>query len=130
MVRHGDCDVMGRGDVDVPQRHISKRDLQMSVTRISATTASASTMRRRAGDVVAVCTALVPVEPAAPTTAPSSLNRPDPSFVAHLIATAEQSPQTRVLRRAAIAEVESAYRSVANQNHPATPSGLQMRRSV
>jgi len=35
--------------------------------------------------------------------------RPDPGFVTHLIATAEQVPQTRHLRRAATADVHSAY---------------------
>ena len=44
------------------------------------------------------------------------LTRPDPAFVAHLIAMAEMSPQTRLLRRAAPDDVQAAYRSVANQN--------------
>ncbi|GLH78020.1 hypothetical protein SSBR45G_29280 [Bradyrhizobium sp. SSBR45G] len=35
--------------------------------------------------------------------------RPDAGFVTHLIATAEQLPQTRTLRRAAPADVHSAY---------------------
>jgi hypothetical protein len=43
--------------------------------------------------------------------ASSRMARPDASFVAHLIATAEQVPQTRTLRRAAIADVEAAYRA-------------------
>jgi hypothetical protein len=55
------------------------------------------------------------------------LTRPDPSFVAHLIATAEQSPQTRLLRRAAPEDVQAAYRSVANQNQTLTPPGVRMR---
>jgi hypothetical protein len=41
----------------------------------------------------------------------SSHVRPDASFIAHLIATAEQVPQTRTLRRAEIADVEAAYRA-------------------
>jgi hypothetical protein len=56
-----------------------------------------------------------------------SLTRPDPSFVAHLIAMAEMSPQTRSLRRAAPEDVQAAYRSVANQNRPMTPPGGRMR---
>jgi hypothetical protein len=55
-------------------------------------------------------TALVPMTPAqqhAPVS--SRMSRPDPSFVAHLIATAEQVPQTRRLRRAAPEEALSAY---------------------
>jgi hypothetical protein len=59
-------------------------------------------------------TALVAVTPA-PQHAPvsSRMSRPDPSFVAHLIATAEQAPQTRRLRRAAPQEALSAYAAQA-----------------
>jgi len=56
--------------------------------------------------------------------------RPDPSFVAHLIAMAEQSPQTRLLRRAAPDDVRAAYRSVANQNRTLTPPGVRMRQTA
>jgi len=45
-----------------------------------------------------------------------TLSRPDPFFLTQLIATAEQSPQTRALRRAEVSDVEAAYRAVANQN--------------
>jgi hypothetical protein len=55
------------------------------------------------------------------------LTRPDPSFVTHLIAMAEMSPQTRSLRRAAPEDVQAAYRSVANQNQIVTPAGVRMR---
>jgi hypothetical protein len=41
--------------------------------------------------------------------------RPDAGFVAHLIATAEQLPQTRTLRRAAPADVHNAYASRLQQ---------------
>jgi hypothetical protein len=58
------------------------------------------------------------------------LTRPDPSFVAHLIATAELNPQTRSLRRAAPEDVQAAYRSVANQNQPPTPPGVRMRQTA
>jgi hypothetical protein len=54
------------------------------------------------------------------------LTRPDPCFVAHLIAMAEMSPQTRLLRRAAPEDAQAAYRS-ANQNRTATPPGVRMR---
>jgi hypothetical protein len=53
-------------------------------------------------------TALVPTTPASPQ-APVRISRPDPGFVTHLIATAEQVPQTRLLRRAAPFEALSAY---------------------
>jgi hypothetical protein len=72
--------------------------------------------------------ALVPVVATPQRLAPAQgLTRPDPSFVAHLIAMAEQSPQTRLLRRAAPEDVQAAYRSVANQNQTLTPPGIRMR---
>jgi hypothetical protein len=37
------------------------------------------------------------------------LPRPDPTFVAQLIATADQAPQTRSLRRASLADAQTAY---------------------
>ncbi len=40
------------------------------------------------------------------------LNRPDASFVVHLIATAEQVPQTRAIRRASVADAMSYYDAV------------------
>jgi hypothetical protein len=55
------------------------------------------------------------------------LARPDPCFVIHLIAMAELSPQTRLLRRAAAEDVQAAYRSVATQNRTVTPPGVRMR---
>ena len=99
----------------------------MSITRVSRIAANTAPMMRRAGDIaVTPGTALVPLAPAAKAEPASlHLNRPDPSFVTHLIATAEQSPQTRILRRAATADVEAAYRSVANQNE--AYAGLRMR---
>jgi hypothetical protein len=103
----------------------------MSLAKVSSIAAGTAPMRR-AGDVPAAkapSMALVPLAPAeraGPT--PQRLNRPDPSFVAHLIAMAEQSPQTRVLRRAATADVQAAYRSVANQNETAGwCTGVRMR---
>jgi hypothetical protein len=56
------------------------------------------------------CVALVPlVQPAQWLPAHIRLPRPDPTFVAHLIATAEQVPQTRSLRRATAADAQAAY---------------------
>jgi hypothetical protein len=102
----------------------------MSVARVSRITTSPP-MMRRAGDVQvaqAPGSGLVALMPQVHA-APYALNRPDPSFVAHLIATAEHAPQTRILRRAAIADVQAAYRSVANQNDMAT-AGQRMRLSA
>lgn len=93
---------------------------------ISATRAYVTTPHpmRRAGDFVVekemhgvesvALTRLEPVQHTAPVS--SRVARPDASFIAHLIATAEQAPQTRGLRRAAVADVEAAYRALANTN--------------
>jgi hypothetical protein len=56
------------------------------------------------------------------------LLRADPTFVTHLIATAEHVPQTCSLRRATPADAQAAYRSVTDHNHP-TATGLQMRQT-
>lgn len=70
---------------------------------------------------------LVEVTPLRRTAPPSyTLSRPDPFFITQLIATAEQSPQTRALRRAEVSEVEAAYRAVANRNAAATGSTRRM----
>jgi hypothetical protein len=75
------------------------------------------------------CVALVPVVAVLRRPAPIAHGpaRPDASFVTHLIAMAEHSPQTRTLRRATPEHVQGAYLSVANQNQPPTP-GVRMRR--
>ncbi len=104
----------------------------MSIAKISRIAASTAPMMRRAGDVPAAkaaSVALVPIERAAQAEPTSMrLNRPDPSFVTHLIAMAQNIPQTRILRRAATADVEAAYRSVANQNEMAGwSSGVRLR---
>jgi hypothetical protein len=104
----------------------------MSIAKVSRITASTAPMMRRAGDVPqaqAPSVALVPLAPAEQA-GPISMRlpRPDPSFVTHLIAMAQQSPQTRILRRAATADVEAAYRSVSHQNETAVWSaGVRMR---
>jgi hypothetical protein len=75
------------------------------------------------------CVALVPV--ATPTQwqrAPIlPLSRPDPTFVTHLIATAEQAPQTRGFRRASPADAQTAYRTT---QHPAQIIGVRTRQSI
>lgn len=93
----------------------------MSITATSRISPTTSHPMRRAGDIVIEretvqndTRAITPTEPAA-RAIPSSLRsvRPDASFITHLIATAEQVPQTRVLRRAEIVDVEAAYRKAA-----------------
>jgi hypothetical protein len=96
-----------------------------TVSRITAQSASDAPAKVTSG-------ALVPVvaTPWRPAPAVQGLTRPDPSFVAHLIAMAEMSPQTRLLRRAAPQDVQAAYRSVANQNRTVTLPGVRMRQTA
>lgn len=77
--------------------------------------------------VQAASVALVPVVATPRRLVPvaQGLARPDACFVAHLIATAELSPQTRSLRRAAPEDAQAAYRSVADQNRTVTPPGVR-----
>jgi hypothetical protein len=55
------------------------------------------------------------------------ITRPDPIFVTHLIATAEQVPQTRNLRRAAPSDALSAYTA---QPRPQAATGSRTRQTV
>lgn len=105
----------------------------MPIVDVSPLASRPAVQMRRAGDVVVprASVALVQVSPTADTAALSSgLSRPDPSFLTHLIAMAEQDPQTRVLRRAAVSDVEAAYRASANQNQTAQPNGLRAYRTA
>jgi hypothetical protein len=100
----------------------------MAISGVSrVTTQSANDPHAKAAGV-----ALVPVVATPRRLAPvaQGLTRPDPSFVTHLIAMAEMSPQTRMLRRAAPEDVQAAYRSVANQNRTVTPPGVRMRQTA
>jgi len=54
-------------------------------------------------------TALVPLAARVEVLPKTPLTRPDPSFVAQLIATAEQAPQTRAIRRGSSADALAAY---------------------
>jgi hypothetical protein len=60
-------------------------------------------------DVEIPCVALAPLIHTAYEAPRLALTRPNASFIAQLIATAEQLPQTRNLRRAAPADALSAY---------------------
>ena len=55
------------------------------------------------------CVALVPVTQTVHWSQKSTMARPDPTFVTHLIATADQAPQTRSMRRASIEDAQTAY---------------------
>jgi hypothetical protein len=118
-----------------PSSRIETRALlTMSISATRASTAPLATTpppMRRAGDFVAekdsdvvetvALTRTEPVQRSVPVS--SRVARPDASFIAHLIATAEQAPQTRELRRAAVADVEAAYRAVANAYATGSMSG-------
>ena len=55
------------------------------------------------------CVELVPVTQSVHWSPRPAMPRPDPTFVTHLIATADQAPQTRNLRRASLADAQTAY---------------------
>jgi hypothetical protein len=65
---------------------------------------------------VAPSTALTLVRPTIePLRQIRPLPRPDASFLTQLIATAENSPQTRTLRRASSADAQTAYQNTAHR---------------
>ena len=55
------------------------------------------------------CVELVPLTQSVYRMQRPAAPRPDPSFLAQLIATADQAPQTRSLRRASPADAQVAY---------------------
>ncbi len=71
------------------------------------------------------CRALVPLERVAGETRNArSAARPSSTFIAHLIATATQAPQTRAQRRAAPEEVTNRYRTAFARAPKATGRAL------
>jgi hypothetical protein len=80
-------------------------------------------------DARLACVALVPTAPSAQWSPASRkpLSRPSSIFITHLIATAEQAPQTRSLRRATAADAQIAYG--ANQ-HPVGRAGFRTRQTI
>jgi hypothetical protein len=80
-------------------------------------------------DAIPTCLALVPiVTPAQWSGIPHhQLTRSNSTFVTHLIATAEQVPQARTLRRATPADAQSAYS--ANQ-HRLQGAGIRARQII
>jgi hypothetical protein len=79
-------------------------------------------------DAQSASVALVPVVEAAHWSAPSHQPMPPNAiFVTHLIATKEQAPQTRSLRRATAGDADSAYK--ANQ-HRMESTGIRARQTV
>jgi hypothetical protein len=79
-------------------------------------------------DARPACMALVPMLPSVQWTQALSLQpRPNSIFVTHLIATAEQDPQTRCLRRATPADALTAY--TASQ-HQTPGAGIRTRQII
>ena len=78
-------------------------------------------------DVESPSVELVPVTEAVYRATRFAITRPNASFVAQLIATDEQLPQTRVLRRAAPADVLTAYRT---SEHSVQGAGLWTRQTI
>lgn len=83
-----------------------------------------------ASDTPPACVALVPMRPSVERSRVSTwpLSRPNSCFVTQLIATAEQAPQTRNLRRATPADAQAAYRSATDHNH-LTSTGIRTRQT-
>ncbi len=71
--------------------------------------------------------ALVPMLPITHRSRISARPSPRADFITHLIATAEQAPQTRRLRRAAPADAEIAYTS-GQRSIPGV--GIKMRQTI
>ena len=58
---------------------------------------------------------------------PRQAPRPDPTFLAQLIATADQAPQTRSLRRASLADAQTAYGA---SQIPRSGTGFRTRQTI
>lgn len=80
-----------------------------------------------ADDITPACTALVPMVQTTRWSRPRPMPRPSSIFITQLIATAEQDPQTRSLRRASASDANAAY--TANRNRPVA-TGLRQRQIV
>jgi len=78
-------------------------------------------------DVEPACVALVPVAPSVQYLPKLPLPRPDPTFLTHLIASAEQVPQARSLRRATSEDAQLAY---APRRHQRPGVGFRTRQII
>lgn len=78
-------------------------------------------------DARPACVALVPVAQPTEWTAHRSPSRPASTFIAQLMATAEQAPQTRGRRRATAADAQTAY-SAGRQR--ARAAGIRTRQII
>jgi hypothetical protein len=80
-------------------------------------------------DAAPASVALVPTVASAQRSQASirPLSRPSSIFVTHLIATAEQAPQTRSLRRATPADAQTAYQT---NRRPVADAGFRTRQII
>jgi hypothetical protein len=78
-------------------------------------------------DVKPACVALVPLTPSVQYLHKQPLPRPDPTFVTHLIASAEQVPQARGFRRATSEDAQLAY---APKRHQRPSIGFRTRQII
>lgn len=95
-------------DLGVSRNETESGSMAMEYASTDQTTAQGVTV-----DAKPSCVALVPLAGTARwSTGPiRSLPRPNSIFVTHLIATVEQVPQTRCLRRATASDANAAYTS-------------------
>lgn len=105
----------------------NETDMGIELTMLDGDQADQMADERVAEDAGSSCTALVPVVPAAPWSRSRPHPRPSSIFVTHLIATAEQAPQTRGLRRASASDANAAYTSSRQR---IAGAGLKARRIV
>ena len=73
------------------------------------------------------CVELVPVTQSVHWSPRPATPRPDPSFVAQLLATADLAPQTRSLRRASLADAQTAYGASQTRRHG---TGFRTRQTI
>jgi hypothetical protein len=73
------------------------------------------------------CRDLVPVTQSVNWSHRAASPRPDPTFLAQLIATADQAPQTRGLRRASLADAQTAYGASQTQRRD---TGFRTRQTI
>jgi hypothetical protein len=71
------------------------------------------------------CVELMPLASSVRRSSKAAPSRPDAGFVTQLIATAEQAPQTRSLRRASLADAQTAYGP-----HPRPHVGFRTRQVI
>ncbi|WP_041357649.1 hypothetical protein [Nitrobacter hamburgensis] len=96
------------------------------IAAIAANTARDDGVAEKSGDAAPV-SVIAPVErPPVWRSAP----RHDALFVTQLIAMAQHSPQTRVLRRAAPQVAHAAYHSTSDRNLDSAQTGSRLRRVV